>query len=123
MHIIDGLETARSFGLRSEVIPIPFTPFPKDAVTLPAQLTWPNGEKDEFLRLLRDWAKLSPAINEIVASLGHPAFYPFVFSESIIRKFYFVHHMIRNFGSNPADAAEPPVAEMPEPVNAEPANA
>jgi len=123
MHIIDGLETARSFGLRSEVIPIPFTPFPKDAVTLPAQLTWPNGEKDEFLRLLRDWAKLSPAINEIVASLGHPAFYPFVFSESIIRKFYFVHHMIRNFGSNPADAAEPPVADMPEPVNAEPANA
>jgi hypothetical protein len=116
MHMIDGAETARSFGLRSEIIPIPFTPFPKDAITLPAQMNWPAKEKDDFLGLLRDWAKLSPAINEIVASLGHPAFYPFVFSETIIRKFFFVHHMIKYFGNDPALAAEPPMASQPEPV-------
>jgi len=118
MHMIDGRETARSFGLNSEVVPIPFTPFPTDAVTLPAQLAWPEGEKEDFLKLLRDWAKLSPAINEIVASLGHPAFYPFVFSDAIIRKFFFVHHMIKYFGADPVAATEPPVAELPEPVNA-----
>lgn len=39
MHMIDGTETARSFGLNGDVVPIPFTPFPTDAVTLPEQLT------------------------------------------------------------------------------------
>jgi len=118
LHIIDGTETAQSFGLSGEKVPIPFTPFPADAVTLPAQLEWPAGEKEEFLKLLRGWAKLSPAINEIVASLGHPAFYPFVFSDSIIRKLFFVHHMMKDFGANPAAAAKPSLTAAPEPVAA-----
>ena len=66
----------------------------------------------------RGWAKLSPAINDIVASLGHPAFYPFVFSDSIVRKFFFVHHMMKDFGGNPAAAAKPPTTAAPEPVTA-----
>lgn len=116
MHMIDGIETSRSFGLSSEAVPIPFTPFPKELVTLPAQLTWPKGEKQEFLDLLHSWARLAPALNEVVASLGHPTFYPFVFSDSIIRKFFFVHHMVRFFGNNPAEAVQPPVNAAPEPV-------
>jgi hypothetical protein len=118
MHMVDGAETARSFGLSGDSIPIPFTPFPTDAITLPRPLSWSDGERNEFLNVLRDWAKLSPAINEIVASLGHPAFYPFVFSDVIIRKFFFVHHMIKAFGGAPASAARPPVIAMPEPVGA-----
>ncbi|MEP6670700.1 MAG: putative zinc-binding metallopeptidase [Chthoniobacter sp.] len=118
MHMIDGTETARSFGLDGDVVPIPFTPFPTEAVTLPNQLAWPEGEKEEFLTLLRDWAKLSPAINEIVASLGHPAFYPFVFSDSIIRKFFFVHHMVKFHGGSSTEATQPPVNAAPEPVTA-----
>ena len=118
LHIIDGTETSRSFGLSGEKVPIPFTPFPEESVTLPQQLNWPAGEKEEFLKLLRGWAKLSPAINEIVASLGHPAFYPFVFSEEILRKFFFVHHMMKDFGANPAAAAKPPTSASPEPVTA-----
>jgi hypothetical protein len=116
LHMIDGNETARSFGLKSDAVPIPFTPFPTEAVTLPRQLAWPEGEKEEFLTLLRDWAKLSPAINEIVASLGHPTFYPFVFSDTIIRKFFFVHHMVKFHGGNSAEATQPPVNAAPEPV-------
>jgi hypothetical protein len=118
LHMIDGIETSRSFGLSSEAVPIPFTPFPKESVTLPEQLTWPKGEKQEFLELLHSWAKLAPALNEVVASLGHPTFYPFVFSESIIRKFFFVHHMVRFYGINPAEAVQPPVTAAPEPVAA-----
>jgi hypothetical protein len=117
LHMLDGMETARSFGLNSEAVPIPFTPFPDEAVTLPSIISWPEGEKEEFLRLLHAWAKLAPAINEVVASLGHPTFYPFVFSESIIRKFFFVHHTMKNFGANPAEVAEPPVEAAPEPIN------
>jgi hypothetical protein len=116
LHMLDGTETARSFGLNSDAVPIPFTPFPSEAVTLPRHLAWPEGEAAEFLTLLHGWAKLAPAINEVVASLGHPTFYPFVFSESIIRKFFFVHHMVKDFGANPAEAAEPPVAAAPEPM-------
>jgi hypothetical protein len=116
MHMLDGAETAHSFGLNSDAVPIPFTPFPAAAVTLPPQLVWPDGEKEEFLTLLHEWAKLAPAINEVVASLGHPTFYPFVFSESIIRKFFFVHHMVKDFGATPIAATEPPVKAAPEPM-------
>lgn len=115
MHMIDGTETARSFGLDSEKVPIPFTPFPEGAVTLPPQLIWPEGEEQEFLSLLHGWAKLAPAINEVVASLGHPTFYPFVFSESIIRKFFFVHHMVKNFGAPPAENLDQ-VGSQPAPI-------
>ena len=118
LHMIDGTETARSFGLRGDAVPIPFTPFPTEAVTLPEQLLWPQEEKEEFLTLLRDWARLSPAINEIVASLGHPAFYPFVFSGAIIRKFFFVHHMVKCHGGSSAGATQPPVNAAPEPIGA-----
>jgi hypothetical protein len=97
-------------------VPIPFTPFPTDSVTLPSQLEWPEGETEEFLTLLHGWAKLASAINEVVASLGHPTFYPFVFSESIIRKFFFVHHMVKDFGADPIAAAVPPVTGAPEPT-------
>jgi hypothetical protein len=118
LHMLDGTETARSFGLKGDAVPIPFTPFPTEVVTLPPQLSWPEGEEQEFLTLLHGWAKLAPAINEVVASLGHPTFYPFVFSESIIRKFFFVHHMVNDFGANPLIATEPPVAGAPEPMAA-----
>jgi hypothetical protein len=118
LHMLDGTETAHSFGLNSDAVPIPFTPFPTEAVTLPTQLVWPDGEKEEFLTLLHGWAKLAPAINEVVASLGHPTFYPFVFSESIIRKFFFVHHMANDFGGHPIAATEPPVNAAPEPMAA-----
>ncbi len=116
LHMLDGTETAHSFGLNSDAVPIPFTPFPTESVTLPPQLEWQEDEKAEFLALLHDWAKLAPAINEVVASLGHPTFYPFVFSESIIRKFFFVHHVMKHFGANPTKAAEPPMTASPEPV-------
>jgi len=95
LHMIDGVETAESFGLNSEAVPIPFTPFPKETVGLPASLVWDNDEGTQFLNVLHGWAKLAPAINEIAASLGHPTFYPFILSEPIIRKLSFVHYMVK----------------------------
>lgn len=116
MHMIDGIETARSFGLNSDSVPIPFTPFPTEVLKSPAPLEWQEAEEQEFFDLLHSWAKLAPAINEVVASLGHPTFYPFVFSDVIIRKFFFVHHMVKYFGGHPAEAGIPAVAGAPEPV-------
>ena len=93
LHITDGAETCEAFGLKATRVPIPYTPFPDEAVALPAGLEW-QGEKAEFLALLQAWSKLAPAINEIVASLGHHAFYPFVFSVEIVRKLSFIHYMV-----------------------------
>jgi hypothetical protein len=113
LHMIDGTETARSFGLSSEAVPIPFTPFPDEAVTLPAGVGWQEGEGEQFLGLLHAWAKLAPAINEVVASLGHPTFYPFVFSTAIIRKFFFVHHMVQAFAREGAAGLVPEQTPAP----------
>ena len=84
-------------------MPIPLTHFPGEAWALPASLAWPAQEKSHFLLRLESWAKLAPALNEIMASLGHQTFYPFVFSVEIVRKLSFVHYMMR---LNCADVAE-----------------
>ncbi|HEX4086034.1 MAG TPA: putative zinc-binding metallopeptidase [Chthoniobacteraceae bacterium] len=96
LHIRDGAETAFNFGLNPEGVPIPFTPFPREALALPPGLEWSGSGENEtkFLEELEAWAKLAPALNEIVASLGHEAFYPFVFSVEIARKFLFVHYAV-----------------------------
>lgn len=94
LHLTDGTETARAFGFNSRAVPIPFTPFPAQVATLPGSLRWKKGEGRRFLSKLHDWAKLAPAINELGASLGHPAIYPFVFSSTTIRKLCFIHFVV-----------------------------
>jgi hypothetical protein len=46
--------------------------------------------------------------DEIVASLGHPAFYPFVFSDAIVRKFLFMHHIVKFHDGVFAAVSHPP---------------
>ena len=96
LHITDGAETALNFGLNPEGVPIPFTPFPREELKLPPGVEWSGSGENEtlFLKRLEGWAKLAPALNEIVASLGHEAFYPFVFSVEIARKFLFIHYAV-----------------------------
>lgn len=115
LHMIDGTETARNFGFDSKRVRMPFTPLPEDAASLPESLEWESpDEGPELLGKLHAWAKLAPAINELGASLGHPNLYPFVFSGPIIRKFCFVHHVIRTL------AAVVPAAPIEELAAAEP---
>ena len=86
LHIIEGLETAEAFGWASDDVPIPFTPFLGSEAL---------AESDGgLLSRLNRWAKLSPALNEIAASLGYANFYPFVLSTPVVKKLIFVHHMV-----------------------------
>ena len=89
LHIVDGLETAASFGWQSKSVPTPFTPFKPDEVLAET----PNADAS-FLGALNDWAKLSPALNEMASSLGHSTLYPFVLTPQTVRKILFVHHMV-----------------------------
>ncbi len=95
LHIIEGTETVRNFGISPAEVPLPFTPFTQDAVTPPSGIDWPAQEQARFLDVLNGWSKLAPALNEVVASLGHLAFYPFVFSINIARKIAFVHFIAK----------------------------
>ena len=98
LHLTDGVETAAYFGFSSRAVPLPFTPFPATVSELPGELKWRKGEGRRFLSTLHDWAKLGPAINELGASLGHPALFPFVYSEVTVRKLCFVHFVIESLG-------------------------
>ncbi|MBE2287049.1 MAG: putative zinc-binding metallopeptidase [Prosthecobacter sp.] len=113
LHVLDGVETAQSFGWASENIPLPFTPFTPaevlanghgaSSVFLKAVGRWVRrsqagielvhgaGSEAEFLDVLNRWARLSPALNELAASLGHATFNPFVLSVTTVRKILFVH--------------------------------
>jgi hypothetical protein len=89
MHIIDGIETAESFGWKSKSVPTPFTPFRAEDVLAGT----PNADTT-FLSTLNDWVRLSPTLNEMASSLGHTTLYPFVFTPQIARKILFIHKAV-----------------------------
>ncbi|AHF93429.1 hypothetical protein OPIT5_27750 [Opitutaceae bacterium TAV5] len=94
LHVTDGTETAADFGLNSKAVPIPFTRFPPEAADLPLGLSLEAGEKKRFMEVLHSWAKLSPALNEVAASIGQDTLYPFIFSLKVVRKLCFIHWMV-----------------------------
>lgn len=116
MHIVDGMETAGSFGWNSKSVPIPFTPFRPEEV-----LTDSPGTDASFLTTLNGWAKLSPALNEMASSLGHPTLYPFIFSPQTARKILFIHKMVGEAAKSWGEraATQPPPAQ-PVPATTQP---
>lgn len=128
LHIVDGVETAAAFGWASKSVPIPFTPL------LPEQVVADAPDADvSFLSTLNEWAKLSPALNEMAASLGHATMYPFIFTPQTARKILFIHHVVKVAAKNwagqmkatQAQTAAPPAksaqqAAVPPPQGAAP---
>ena len=98
LHIVDAVETVQAFGWRGEAVPIPATPFSEQAL---GATRMPSDQK--FLQTLNTWARISPALNEIGASLGQRDLYPFVLNTATARKILFVHQTI----ATAAGAGEP----------------
>ena len=95
LHLTDALATVRAFGWKSEAVPIPFTTLSPEMVFTDA------GRTDSlFLNDVNDWAKMTPALNEIAASLGHGNLYPFIFSTRTVRKMAFVHASVRKYANS-----------------------
>lgn len=94
LHIIDGSETACSFGFNSHSVPLPFTKFPPEVADQFLNLDVHKKEARKFMDMLHGWAKLSPALNEMAASMGQGVLYPFVFSLNVVRKLTFVHAIV-----------------------------
>ena len=83
-HMVDGLETARAFGI-----------FPADlpAGAIHATEVDPY-EATSIDQIITAWVPLTVAINSINRSLGQPDLYPFVLTDAIVGKIDFVFRLI-----------------------------
>jgi hypothetical protein len=78
LHILDGWETALSFGLR----------------TTSSTKAASNGGSN-FDRLLNDWSELMIALNSMNRSMGHDDAYPFSLAPTVRQKLAYVDRTVR----------------------------
>jgi hypothetical protein len=91
LHVVDSLGTALGFGMDASAsrLEASVTPFTRDDLYAPAD---PNAIV--FLRLLNSWIKMIVVLNELARSMGHPDFYPFVMSRSVLAKLQLVQMIV-----------------------------
>jgi hypothetical protein len=94
LHLTDGLETTRAFGIDSEKAMQRTERFDPSVVALPAPFD--KRDPDEFLNMLQRWSALTPALNEVSVSLGQRNMYPFVLNAPVARKLHYVHCLVRS---------------------------
>lgn len=90
MHMVDGIGTAGSFGLKTTESNLQFEPFTKEALYRPDA-----PDASEFLTFLNAWVELTAVVNELSRSMGQPDFYPFALPYQVVSKLQFVHSMVR----------------------------
>lgn len=88
LHMVDTLESAAAFGLRTD----PPAAREKSMATVIA--TDPYRE-DDFDVLMKAWLPLTYAMNSLNQSMGQPQLYPFVLAPAVVDKLRFVHDLIR----------------------------
>ncbi len=89
LHLVDTLDTARSFGLDGERVELHYERFGAEVVA-----NADDPQAHEFLGLINGWMELTGVLNELSRSMGVPDFYPFVLSRQAVRKLYLVHRVI-----------------------------
>lgn len=77
LHIVDGLETAQSFGISNMAAGNPY-------------------DSNDCPRLITEWVPLTITMNAMNRSMGNRDFYPFVMSDVISTKLQFVHNLIHS---------------------------
>ncbi len=100
LHMVDALDTARSFGLDGERVQLDYERFGSDAVAGSG-----DARAGEFLQLLKSWMELAGVLNELSRSMGLPDFYPFVLSRTAVRKLHLVHRIVSTAGALEARTA------------------
>jgi hypothetical protein len=86
LHLVDTLQTARSFGLIVSPKPVGGAPEPPIATTAV--------HREDFDSVMTAWIPLTVALNSMNRSMGLPDLYPFVLSDEAIEKLRFVHQVI-----------------------------
>ena len=89
LHLVDTLDTARSFGLDGERVELNYERFGPDALAGSG-----DAAPQAFLALVNGWMELTGVLNELSRSMGVPDFYPFVLSPPALRKLHLVHRVV-----------------------------
>ena len=88
LHIVDALETARSYGVN---VRAQFMPDPSGAAIDFNPYLAPSAE-----RLIDAWAPLTIALNGVNRSMGLHDLYPFVLNTDVMRKLEFIHSLVHD---------------------------
>lgn len=91
-HMVDALDTADAFGLRTN----PDVEVAADELQLVR--TFDSYAAVKVDALIAAWIPLTIAINSINRSMGQPDLYPFVMPEPVYRKLAYIHDLIRRRG-------------------------
>jgi hypothetical protein len=86
LHMVDTLETARSYGLA-------LRPAPVGGPSLPPVTARRLGF-DDVDDLVTAWVPLTIALNSLNRGMGLPDLYPFVLSDEAVRKLQLVHDIV-----------------------------
>ena len=98
LHMIDALDTARSFGLVAHHDEIQYEAFTPQVLSPDDEGAPPPPHDLAFLAVVNGWIELTGALNEVTRSMGEPDFYPFVLSRPAVRKLHFIHKVVREAG-------------------------
>ena len=96
LHMVDSLDTARSFGLVAHHDEIQYEAFTPQALAGDDAAAAPSADDLAFLAVVNGWIELTGALNEVTRSMGEPDFYPFVLSKPAVRKLHFIHKVVKN---------------------------
>lgn len=106
LHLLDTLDTARSFGLDGERVELQYERYAPE-------LLGDSGDADAggFLALINSWMELTGVLNELSRSMGVADFYPFVLSAPAVRKLHLVHRVVAGAG-RPEESRRPEAAAL-----------
>ena len=86
LHIVDGLETADSFGLQ--------VGDPSRSAGERERPITPDGSSPSVAGAVGEWLVLTLALNAMSRSIGEHDLYPFVLSPTVVAKLDFVHRCV-----------------------------
>jgi hypothetical protein len=95
MHLVDTLETARSFGLSLK-------PDLKGLASLNVSADFDPYRHADFDAVVSTCLPLIFAVNSLNRSMGQPDLYPFVLPAPVIDKLRFIHQLCLSSGDAPA---------------------
>lgn len=107
LHMVDTLDTARSFGLDGESVELNYERYTTAALDVPA-----DRHAERFVAILNAWMELTGVLNELSRSIGVPDFYPFVLSLPAVRKLHFIHRVISHGAAAAPRASAPDAAKI-----------
>jgi len=87
LHMVDGLETAASFGIKVR-------PKVRKASELEVEVDFDPYRAHDAQELVDAWVPLTVALNSVNRSMGQPDLYPFVLSAPVVQKMQFIHELV-----------------------------